>query len=145
MKKWLRFSLFTIITASILCALNFLVFKDNVVSISYTQFYQQKENSLDLVSIGNSTINYGINPLYAWKKYQVTSYDITDKPMHLESIIIAIDEAERTQQPKVMYIDLHGLVDQTPEDQETFVKRYFLCMPECEAKEALKELYFFIK
>lgn len=108
---------------------------------AYGTFYKEKKDSLDLVMIGSSTVRDGFIPMEAYKQENITSHSIVASPTHLEVIKIAIKEAVRTQNPKVIYIDLNGLNNQTEESASTFVKDYYLSMPDDEeTKKVKKEL-----
>ena len=112
---------------------------------SYGSFYTEKENSLDVVMVGSSTVRDGFSPLEAFHAYGITSHSVNSSPTHLEVIKIALEEIERTQSPKVIYVDLNGLNNQTSDSAPSFVQDYYDCMPDCEAKDALLEKYKYIK
>ncbi|MBP5091068.1 MAG: hypothetical protein J6328_00705 [Bacilli bacterium] len=70
---------------------------------------------------------------------------MNSSPTHLEVIKIALEEIERVQSPKVIYVDLNGLNNQTEDSAPSFVQDYYDCMPEGEAKEAVAKKYAYIK
>ena len=144
-KKWLRFSVFAIIMAVVLVCLDVFVFVDFHYGNAYEKFYAEEENSLDLISIGNSTVRNGIIPAEIWNEYGITSYNIVSAPTHPEVICIAINELARLQNPKVVYIDLQGLTEQKISDTEYFVTEYVKNMPDCEAKSNLIQQYDFLQ
>ena len=120
--KWIRLYAFCSFALFVLVLLNTFAFTPVNYDTAYGKFYAEEENSIDFVSIGNSTVRFGISTMEAWNKYGVTSYNICSAPTHPEVIIIAINEIARLQSPKVVYIDLFGLTYQNENDMEHFVK-----------------------
>ena len=143
--KWIRLYAFCSFALFVLVFLNTFAFTPVNYDTAYGKFYAEEENSIDFVSIGNSTVRFGISTMEAWKKYGVTSYNICSAPTHPEVIIIAINELARLQTPKVVYIDLFGLTYQNENDMEHFVKNYYDSMPDGEAKDNLREQYEFLQ
>lgn len=111
----------------------------------YGLFYKEKEKSLDVVMIGSSTIRHGFIPMEMYEETGLTSYSIVASPNHLETIEIQIREVMRKQNPKVVYIDLNGINNQTKKEAPSFVKQYYEAMPEGEAKRELKQKYPYLK
>ncbi len=136
---------YTSITAAILTALSVFAFTPlSKEATAYGSFYTERENSLDFVLIGNSTVREDFIPVEAWKRYGLTSHCIGSNPTHLEVIKIAVDEVARTQNPKIVFIDVNGLTFQNQESAPTYVKAYYDAMPNGDAKDALKEKYPYV-
>ena len=106
---------------------------------AYGTFYKEEKDSLDLVMVGSSTVRDGFIPMEAYKQTGITSHSIVSSPTHLEVIEIAIREIARTQKPKVVYIDLNGLNNQTKADAPVFVKDYYSSMPDDSETKQIKE------
>lgn len=137
---------FSCLTAAILTSLSLFAFSPlPKEATAYGCFYTEKENSLDLVLIGNSTSREDFIPVEAWKRYGLTSHCIGSNPSHLEVIKIAIDEVARTQNPKLVIVDVNGLTYENKESAPTYVKSYIDNMPDGEAKDALLEKYPYAK
>ena len=138
-KNLIKAASFTLLLVGILTPIAHFLFipLDSSVT-SYGSFYKEKEQSLDLVMVGSSTVRDGFIPLEAYHDYGITAHSVDSSPTHLEVIKIAIDEIERTQSPKVVYVDLNGLNNQTRDSAQSFVQDYFDCMPDGEAKDAVK-------
>ena len=150
LKKPLRFFSFFTLAALVLALIDhFLFFPLGPETTSYGTFYQEKKDSLDLVMVGSSTVRDGYIPRERYKEYGITSHSVDSSPTHLEVIKIAIDEIGRTQKPKVVYIDLNGLNNQTKDNAPTFVKDYFSSRPDDEetrkVKEGLRRKYPYLK
>lgn len=143
------FTFFTIAALVVLLIDHFMFFNLGPSTTSYGTFYQERKDSLDLVRVGSSTVRDGFIPREAYKEQGITSHSIDSSPTHLEVIEIAIDEIARTQKPKVVYIDLNGLNNQTKDNAQTFVKDYFSSRPDDketeEVKERLCEKYPYLK
>ena len=142
--KCVRFICFVCIAVICLLLCDYFIFVPRIYKTRYSRFYEENENSLDVVFVGNSTVSYAFNPCQIWHNYNITSYNLSAFPMHPEVILIAIDEIERTQQPKVVFIDLNGLTYQKESDQETFVQSYITCMPDGDEKQNLIESYDYL-
>lgn len=143
-KNWIKFvSFFLILTAVLVCFDQF-IFTEKSYATSYNRFYREKENTLDYVVVGNSTVHGGIDPCLAWHENGVTGYNISNSPLHPEVIIIAIEEIARTQSPKVVYIDLNGLTFQKKSEQNSFVSDYVSDMPMSKARDQIVEKYDYL-
>lgn len=139
-KHLIRFLSFSAIFSVIISLIShFLFFELGPSTTSYGTFYLEKKDSLDLVMVGSSTVRDGFIPMEAYHQAGITSHSIDSSPTHLEVIKIAIDEIARTQKPKVVYIDINGLNNQTRENANTFVKDYFSSMPNDEETKKIKK------
>lgn len=141
MKNLIRLFTFTLLLSLTLICLNYFVFTGEIKNSRYHQFYVEEENSLDVIVIGSSTVRQGIVPAIAWDEYKVTSFNISNSPIHPKVIELAIDEIGRTQSPKVVFIDLTGLTYQTKETEKSYVKEFISAMPNSIYKDKLLEEY----
>ncbi len=149
-RKIIRFASFAAILGAVVSLVSyFFFFELGPDTTSYGTFYKESKDSLDLVMVGSSTVRDGFIPMEAYKQYGITAHSIDSSPTHLEVIEIAIDEIARTQNPKVVYIDLNGLNNQTKANAPTFVKDYYSSMPDDhetkEVKKALREKYDYLE
>lgn len=110
----------------------------------YGLFYKEKKNSLDVVMIGSSTIRHGFIPMEMYEETGLTSYSIVASPNHLEAMEIEINEVMRTQSPKVVYIDINGINNQTKKEAPSFIRQYYEAMPSSQAKEEVRKKYPFL-
>lgn len=148
-KNIIRFCSFSIIAITVITIIaHYFFFNLGPETTSYGTFYKEAKDSLDLVMIGSSTVRDGFIPAEAYKQQGITSHSIVSSPTHLEVIEIAIDEVARTQKPKVVYVDLNGLNNQTKANAQTFVKDYYSSMPDDdetkEVKKKLREKYTYL-
>ena len=115
------------------------------ISSSYSSFYEEKKDSLDVVLIGNSTLREGYIPILSYHECGFTNYSITASPTRLEVLKLAIEETARTQSPKMVFVDLSGLTFQSHANQQMYVKEFVAAMPECEAKESYYHRYDYLR
>ncbi len=73
-------------------------------------FYALKKNTLDACFIGTSGTFSAFCPMEAWKSYGFTSYNFCSNQMCTDNYIYAIDEILKTQNPKVIVIDVYPFI-----------------------------------
>ena len=96
--------LFPLILGGCIAALDLLLFQkvsDDLTS--YGKFYEEEDNSLDVVLVGNSTLREGYSPLTAWKEEGIMSRGFSSSPTHPEVIKVAIKEIMRKYSPKAIF------------------------------------------
>lgn len=71
-------------------------------------FYQEEENSLDVVLIGASDVYTGYSPAYAYEKYGFTSYSYAIEGNYTGLFINQIKEVLSRQKPKCILIEATG-------------------------------------
>lgn len=133
---------FPILLVGCVFALDFFLFRkvsDDLTS--YSQFYKENEDCLDVVLIGNSTLREGYVPTTMWKEEGIMSRGLSSSPTHPEVIKVAIKEVINKQHPKVVFIDVNGLTFQNRSDSDFFIKQYFKALPRGKHKDELKEMY----
>jgi len=133
-----------ILAGCVACLDVFLFRKVSDDLTSYSQFYKEQEQSLDVVLIGNSTLREGFVPTQLWKDYEIASRGFSSSPTHPEVISVAIDEIVRKQNPKIIFIDVNGLTFQEEQNSEFFIKQYYKALPDGEHKKAIKEKYTYL-
>lgn len=141
MKNWLKFTLFSLILSIVLVGLDIFVFTGEMKNSHYKQFFEEEENSLDLIFVGNSTVRNGIIPNQIWNDYNLTAFNVTNSPSHPEVIVLAIDEIARLQNPELVFIDITGLAFQNEDIQKTYVEEFVGAMPNSAHKEEIKSRY----
>ena len=106
------------LAVNILCSICLIVMIFSFFSISFivkplgverenvTGFYAEEENSLDVVYIGGSSCFEFWVPLKAFNDYGFTSYNFAHSAMSPIEIKYYIEEARKTQTPKLFVIDL---------------------------------------
>lgn len=69
-------------------------------------FYYEKNNSLDAVFIGSSSLWRSINPLLIYEDYGIASYIIATSAQRPSSLYYLLKEAQKTQPDAVYFIDV---------------------------------------
>ena len=72
-------------------------------------FYNEKENSLDMVLIGSSAVRADFIPTKAYENYGIRSFDSTIDHMPLAATEFMIEEVLKYQTPEVLVIDINGI------------------------------------
>lgn len=138
--------LFPLILGGCIAILDLLLFQkvsDDLTS--YGRFYEEEDNSLDVVLVGNSTLREGYSPLTAWKEEGIMSRGFSSSPTHPEVIKVAIKEIMRKYSPKAIFIDLNGLTFQHRSDSTFFIKQYYKSLPDGEHKKELETIYSYLE
>lgn len=71
-------------------------------------FYEQKEDSIDVLAIGSSHLFGSINPAILYRDYGIASYVLGSPGMSVKAAYYTCVEALKTQSPKVIIIDITG-------------------------------------
>lgn len=79
--------------------------KPEDVTLVVRGFYEEKENSLDVLFIGDSNIYCGVTPMKIWKDYGITSYNISSSEQKVWTSYYMLKEALKYQKPKLIVID----------------------------------------
>ena len=69
-------------------------------------YYEEPDDSLDVVFVGPSTTFYTINPMQLWKDYGIASYDFSSPSQTFAASYYAIREVVETQDPEVVVFDV---------------------------------------
>lgn len=73
-------------------------------------FYEEPENSLDVVFIGASEVFTGFSPGYAYDKYGLTSYMYAMESNQGSLYKAQLKEILKHQSPQVIYVDIFGFL-----------------------------------
>lgn len=89
-------------------------------------FYEAKENSIDVICFGSSHIFENVNTGTLWDEYGIASFDLCGSIQPLWNTYYYMKEALKTQQPKVMVVDVFGTL-QTEEytDHSRIIKNNY--------------------
>ena len=75
-------------------------------SYAIIEFYKEKENSIDVLYVGNSCIYTGISPMEIYEKTGITGYCFSTPRQKMWSSYYYIREAFRTQKPKIVFLEI---------------------------------------
>lgn len=75
-------------------------------SYTVTEFYKERNNSIDVLYVGNSCIYTGVSPMEVYKRTGITGYAFSTSGQRMVSSYYFIKEAFRTQQPKLVVLEI---------------------------------------
>lgn len=93
--------------AVLLGAVQFVVFARHDRDELWSDYLALPENSVEVLFLGSSLVHANINPALVWEASGVRSYDLSGSEQSLFTTRYYLDEALRTQSPKVVAVDLH--------------------------------------
>src|SRR5574344_124923 len=97
-------------------------FKEWYQSNAITDFYKQKNNTIDVMFIGNSEIYSSISPLEIYKNNGITGYALSKPGQKIWSSYYFLIETSKTQSPKVMFLSVGDFFSDV-ESQDEMSKR----------------------
>lgn len=110
----LRVIIFIIIGISIFYILTNILVPKTAYSSILREFYNEPENSLDVIFIGDSSIYKGISPLEIWKKYGITSYNYASPSQKMWDSYYCIEEVIKYQNPKIIVLNIDQMYNAKP-------------------------------
>ncbi len=120
--KILAFILFIIITISSINKItDVLCIKSGHGINQARHFYDQPEDSIDVVFMGTSHIHCNVNTALLWEDYNIAAYDLTGAEQPLWMTYYFLKEVFKTQSPKLIVLDLFGAVTITEDYHEKWV------------------------
>lgn len=79
------------------------------VSRIFPGFYEEEEDSIDVIILGASSAHYGISPMEMYESYNIKSYNLATPGQPIEVSYYALKEALRKQKPKVVVLEVTSL------------------------------------
>lgn len=125
-KEIIGLSIFVVLTIFSLYLLDrlfipkWLTNEDNSHSYITRGFYAEKENSLDIIFMGNSDTYRGISPMILWENYNITSYNYVSSGQRMWTGYYMLEEALKTQKPKVIFFNVDALYS----DNHSYMANY---------------------
>ena len=103
----------------------------NYDTVRIERFYDQEENSLDVVFIGASEVSNDFIPGYAFEKYGFTSYMYAMDSNQGSLYLSQLKEIQKHQNPGIIFVDLYGFLraDDSPLFDETRLRLYTASIP----------------
>ena len=103
---WLRALCFLLILAGVFSyALYVLVPKYDYGLCSMTNLYQQEKNTVDMLVIGTSAAQAGVNTSLLWEEHGIASYNLCSAELPYWASYFYLKEALKTQSPKLLVLD----------------------------------------
>lgn len=89
-------------------------------------YHAEPENTLDVVTIGASTIHRYWDPLRAWKTYGFTSYNYAVSAMSSSTYLAGLKDALKTQSPELVIVEARLFTRKDMEAENTVAARHLL-------------------
>lgn len=117
-KTILRLVIFVIIGILIFWILTNIILPKTAYTTIIGEFYEEPENSLDVVFIGDSSIYRGISPLEIWKRHGITSYNFSSPAQRIWDGYYCLQEVLKYQKPKIVVLNIEALFLEEPMKNE---------------------------
>lgn len=83
-------------------------------SVVQHEFYEQDENSIDVLFLGSSQVSEGIAVPYLYEEYGISGYSIGTSSQPIQVAYMWMKEARKTQDPKVVVLDVSRVYQTSP-------------------------------
>lgn len=105
-------------------------FKQGDGIYSLKVFYEQPDNSIDVMFFGSSHVFENVNTQTLWEEYGIAAYNLCGSVQPFWNTYYYMKEALKTQQPKLMVVDVYGAI-QTEDyiDHSRIIKNNFGLKP----------------
>ncbi len=80
-------------------------------------FYEEEENSIEVLFVGASTMFCTADPLVLYEKYGITAYDYGSSAQPFALSYLFMQEAFKTQKPKVVALEMLSVVNEFNPDK----------------------------
>lgn len=123
-KATLFLLIFGILFIPVQSALRYKWEKDENMSIRMEQYEAEPKDSIDVLYFGSSPIYAGLNPMFMWEQYGITSYNFGVSMQSALTTYYQIEYALKYQRPKAIVIDLCALTQSREADDSTWEPVY---------------------
>jgi len=79
---------------------------DNMISLIVEGFYAEKNNSLDVMFMGNSDVYRGISPIELWDNYGIKAYAYTSPGQRMWTAYYLLEDTLRSQKPQIIFLNV---------------------------------------
>ena len=97
---------------------------DNYITNIVRGFYAEKNNSLDVIFMGNSDLYRGLSPVILWDEYGIASYSYTSPGQRAWTAYYVLLDALRSQKPKVILFNMDE-IQSTNQSTESCYRKAF--------------------
>ena len=120
--RWIYlFFIFVVVFVSLYIALSYVMRPVTMYRNTIQGLYAEKSDSLDVVCIGGSSTSTFWEPYEAWKRWGMTSYDLSTDSMTPSLIKYLMIETLKTQKPRLFVVDLRA-IDVREEDKSYYTE-----------------------
>lgn len=112
-KKMIKAVAFLLLTALLLCRLNEVFRLKRADGIRPMEiFYEQEEDSIDVIFYGSSHVYSDVNPAVLWREAGIASFDLAGTLQPLWNTYYYMKESLKYQRPKVMVVELVRAIEE---------------------------------
>lgn len=124
-KNGLRAVIFLIVAALLFLYLNrvFTIGHADASKQIFENFYEQEEETVDVVYMGTSATNRYYNTVRAFNEEGVAAYDLAVMGMPIMFMPVLIDEVEKTQDPVLYVVELRNVLKSKNEVTDAHIRR----------------------
>lgn len=72
-------------------------------------FYDEPQNSFDVLFLGSSHLFCDVNPLILFEQYGITSYELSTSVQRIENSYFFLNEFLKKQNPKIVFLECYGM------------------------------------
>lgn len=109
----------------------------NIFSFKYVDgiyqwdvFYEEEENSIDMLCMGSSHVFENVNTGVLWDEYGIASFDLCGSRQPLWNTYYYLKEALKTQTPKLIVVDVYSALQQEEySDESRIIKNNYGLKP----------------
>lgn len=83
-------------------------------------FYEEPENSIDVVFLGSSHIYNGVNPIVFYEETGLTGFDLSSSSQDIPTGYFYLKEALEYQTPKYVLLDAYGILNKAFENEAAY-------------------------
>lgn len=94
----------------------------------WQRFYDTKRGKMDVVFFGSSHAHCTIDHKYLWENYGIAGYTLSAGSQKIDSTLYFVKETLRTQNPKVLVVEMLGAIGGELQNTDTDVYRNALGM-----------------
>lgn len=95
----------------------------------WTTYRELPEGSVDVLFFGTSMIHANVNPTVIWETSGIRSYVLSGSAQSLALTPWYLEEALKTQHPRVVVLDVRGLLNESHEQTERQKRVNYTMMP----------------
>ena len=83
-------------------------------------FYEEPQNSIDVIFLGSSHIYNGVNPLVFYEETGLTGFDLASSSQDIPTGYFYLKEALEYQTPKYVLLDSYGILNKAFENEAAY-------------------------
>lgn len=124
-KTGLRVLIFLVVAALLFVYLNqvFSIGNTDASKEIIQSFYEEEDDTVDVVYLGTSATNRYYNPALAYEEEGIAAYDMAIMGMPMFFVPTMIDEVEKTQDPDLYIIELRNVLKSKNDVTDAHIRR----------------------